>query len=136
MVDILEFEDTNDSSGSRRQRAGNRRTDHAWYYKSIPCYKLLPVSSILPGDNKSSDRSSNQGQESIHLVGLKENVIIGKHIPAGTGMRKYRDIKLGSDYALDDELSFAEDDDIEIGEMNDVDDITENVVEEDGVIIE
>jgi len=70
------------------------------------------------------------------LVGLKENVIIGKHIPAGTGMRKYRDIKLGSDYALDDELSFDEGDDIEIGEMNDVDDITENVVEEDGVIIE
>ena len=26
------------------------------------------------------------------LVGLKENVIIGKIIPAGTGMRKYRDI--------------------------------------------
>ena len=35
-----------------------------------------------------------------------------------------------------DELSFDEGDDIEIGEMNDVDDITENVVEEDGVIIE
>ena len=26
------------------------------------------------------------------LVGLKENVIIGKIIPAGTGMKKYRDI--------------------------------------------
>ena len=27
------------------------------------------------------------------LVGLKENVIIGKIIPAGTGMKKYRDIQ-------------------------------------------
>ena len=27
---------------------------------------------------------------------MKENVIIGKHIPAGTGMRKYRDIMLDS----------------------------------------
>ena len=27
-----------------------------------------------------------------HLIGLKENVIIGKLIPAGTGMRKYRDV--------------------------------------------
>ena len=27
-----------------------------------------------------------------HLLGLKENVIIGKLIPAGTGMRRYRDI--------------------------------------------
>ena len=26
------------------------------------------------------------------LIGLKENVIIGKIIPAGTGMKKYRDI--------------------------------------------
>lgn len=33
------------------------------------------------------------------LIGLKENVIIGKHIPAGTGMRKYRDVKLTSEGA-------------------------------------
>ncbi len=33
------------------------------------------------------------------LIGLKENVIIGKHIPAGTGMRKYRDVKLSSEGA-------------------------------------
>ena len=28
------------------------------------------------------------------LIGLKENVIIGKLIPAGTGMNRYRDIKI------------------------------------------
>ena len=28
------------------------------------------------------------------LLGLKENVIIGKLIPAGTGMSRYRDIKV------------------------------------------
>ena len=28
------------------------------------------------------------------LLGLKENVIIGKLIPVGTGMRQYRDVKL------------------------------------------
>jgi DNA-directed RNA polymerase subunit beta' len=31
------------------------------------------------------------------LVGLKENVIIGKHIPAGTGMKKYRDVMLNTE---------------------------------------
>lgn len=31
------------------------------------------------------------------LVGLKENVIIGKLIPAGTGMMKYRSVKLSTD---------------------------------------
>lgn len=32
-----------------------------------------------------------------HLIGLKENVIIGKLIPAGTGMKRYRDIRLGTE---------------------------------------
>jgi DNA-directed RNA polymerase subunit beta' len=32
-----------------------------------------------------------------HLRGLKENVIIGHLIPAGTGMRQYRNIKLFDD---------------------------------------
>ncbi len=31
------------------------------------------------------------------LIGLKENVIIGKLIPVGTGMREYRDVKLNTD---------------------------------------
>ena len=63
MVDILEFEDTNAELEAEGKEPADRRTDYAWYYKSIPCYQLLPVSSILPGDNKSSDRSSNQGQD-------------------------------------------------------------------------
>jgi DNA-directed RNA polymerase subunit beta' len=32
--------------------------------------------------------------KSDHLLGLKENIIIGKLIPAGTGMERYRDIQL------------------------------------------
>ena len=32
------------------------------------------------------------------LIGLKENVIIGKLIPAGTGMKRYSDIRLNTDY--------------------------------------
>jgi len=32
------------------------------------------------------------------LIGLKENVLIGKLIPAGTGMKRYRNVKLDSDY--------------------------------------
>jgi DNA-directed RNA polymerase subunit beta' len=35
------------------------------------------------------------------LVGLKENVIIGKHIPAGTGMKKYRDVMLNTELTPD-----------------------------------
>ncbi|XME00921.1 DNA-directed RNA polymerase subunit beta' [Lachnospiraceae bacterium C1.1] len=39
-----------------------------------------------------------------HLVGLKENVIIGKLIPAGTGMRRYRNIKLSTDAELEESV--------------------------------
>ena len=41
------------------------------------------------------------------LIGLKENVIIGKLIPAGTGMRNYRNIKLDSDAAMEEMLAKA-----------------------------
>ena len=45
------------------------------------------------------------------LIGMKENVIIGKLIPAGTGMKRYRNIKLDSDVTevqSDDEFNFDE----------------------------
>ena len=44
------------------------------------------------------------------LIGMKENVIIGKLIPAGTGMKIYRNIKLDRDVNDDDTLDFDDDD--------------------------
>ena len=39
-----------------------------------------------------------------HLVGLKENVLIGNLIPAGTGMRKYRELQLDTDERFEQEM--------------------------------
>jgi len=61
------------------------------------------------------------------LVGLKENVIIGKQIPAGTGMRKYRDVKLSTEIAMDDELMLDEDMDIDFDD--DMEESVENTEE-------
>jgi len=47
------------------------------------------------------------------LIGLKENVIIGKLIPAGTGMRRYRNVKLDNDVNLDTVLDFDDRMDLE-----------------------
>ena len=47
----------------------------------------------------------------------------GKPIPAGTGMKKYRDVKLDTDMDLNDELMF-EDDDLEI-DLQELDDVPE-----------
>ena len=70
------------------------------------------------------------------LIGLKENVIIGKLIPAGTGMPRYQHIKLDTDNMVieeehaddnDEVLDFSEDDEINVSEE---DNETVNVTEE------
>ena len=44
------------------------------------------------------------------LIGLKENVIIGQLIPAGTGMKRYRSVKLDTDSSeFDEEVNFSDD---------------------------
>ena len=47
-----------------------------------------------------------------HLIGLKENVIIGKAIPAGTGMKRYRKVKLDTDDLISDEILLSDDDEL------------------------
>ena len=37
------------------------------------------------------------------LIGLKENVIIGKLIPAGTGMAKYKNIHINTEKKMQEE---------------------------------
>ena len=56
-----------------------------------------------------------------HLIGLKENVLIGKLIPAGTGMKRYRSVKLDTDFAMEDEIDLGDDDEvILVGEDDDM----------------
>ncbi len=55
------------------------------------------------------------------LIGLKENVIIGKLIPAGTGMKRYRNVALNTDVKEEiidenDEIEILEDDMIMVEE--------------------
>ena len=55
------------------------------------------------------------------LIGLKENVIIGKLIPAGTGMKRYRSVKLDTDTNMDDEMLLSDDfdDDLVLDDFSD-----------------
>ena len=47
------------------------------------------------------------------LIGLKENVLIGKLIPAGTGMKKYANIHLDTDVIPEEEDTLDLEDDIQ-----------------------
>ncbi len=67
------------------------------------------------------------------LIGLKENVIIGKLIPAGTGLRRYRNVKLNTDVDLDstldldDEIDFDYDSEERTAEESDSANVREPV---------
>ena len=63
------------------------------------------------------------------LIGLKENVIIGKLIPAGTGMKRYRSVKLTTDAV--EELNVSEDGEFSLGEDTDEVEVTENLGSEE-----
>ena len=76
------------------------------------------------------------------LIGLKENVIIGKLIPAGTGMKRYRDVRLSTDFSEESVFTFDEEmdteeilDDVEVTteEMDITDDLEEAEVMEEVV---
>ena len=71
------------------------------------------------------------------LIGLKENVIIGKLIPAGTGMKRYRSVKLDSDAFLEEEeilegeLDITDDSEMDGSDVeNLIEDITEDFDDE------
>ena len=69
------------------------------------------------------------------LIGLKENVIIGKLIPAGTGMRRYRDVKLTTDIPREPEE--IEEEEILVSEeeiSDETDFIEEELIEEEELI--
>lgn len=52
-----------------------------------------------------------------HLIGLKENVILGKLIPAGTGMKKYRNIAIEKDEPEVEEVEEIEEIDVAEDDM-------------------
>ena len=67
-----------------------------------------------------------------HLIGLKENVLIGKLIPAGTGMKRYRSVKLNTDVSMQDEIELSEDDDeLMLSEGDDMPEEAEEVLDLD-----
>ncbi|MBQ7767133.1 MAG: DNA-directed RNA polymerase subunit beta' [Lachnospiraceae bacterium] len=70
------------------------------------------------------------------LYGLKENVIIGKLIPAGTGMKRYRDVKIDtmreiSDTVLDEEFIDATETEVDVEELDNLDAVEETVSDEE-----
>lgn len=58
-VEVLDFNEVNEQLEEEGTTC-NRYTDYAWYHKGFTCNKLIFISSFIPGNNKSSYRSSYQ----------------------------------------------------------------------------
>ena len=117
MVDVLEFNDVNEQMVTEgKEPATGEQIMLGITKASLATDSFLSAASFQE-TTKVLTEAAIKGKVD-HLIGLKENVIIGKLIPAGTGMRKYRDVKLdtGLGIDMDDEISFDDfdmDDDTE-----------------------
>ena len=118
-VDRLEFEDVNEAlEAEGKEPATGEQIIMGITKASLATNSFLSAASFQE-TTKVLTEAAIKGKVDP-LVGLKEKVIIGKHIPAGTGMRKYRDIKLNTEMEMEDELDFEDDFDFEFGDAEEV----------------
>ena len=113
MVDVLEFEDVNKQLVAEgKEPAAGEQIMLGITKASLATDSFLSAASFQE-TTKVLTEAAIKGKVD-HLKGLKENVIIGKHIPAGTGMKKYRDVALNTDVHMEQELNLDDDLDLDL----------------------
>ncbi|WP_455715157.1 DNA-directed RNA polymerase subunit beta' [Anaerosporobacter sp.] len=113
LVDILDYDETNEKLIEEgKQPAEGKQVMLGITKASLATNSFLSAASFQE-TTKVLTEAAIKGKVDP-LIGLKENVIIGKLIPAGTGMKRYRSVKLDSDVA--EELTLSDD----LGEDDDV----------------
>ncbi len=93
LIDMYEFEDKNklvEQEGKRQ--ATSKRVLLGITKASLATDSFLSAASFQETTRVLTE-AAIKGKED-HLIGLKENVIIGKLIPAGTGMKRYQDVTI------------------------------------------
>ena len=114
-VDRLEFEDVNEAlEAEGKEPATGEQIIMGITKASLATNSFLSAASFQE-TTKVLTEAAIKGKVD-HLVGLKENVIIGKLIPAGTGLKRYSNIKLSTDDMLKEEEDdiLLEDEDLEL----------------------
>ena len=137
LVDILEFEDINKQLVEEGKAPAEGKQVLLGITKASLATNSFLSAASFQETTKVLTEAAIKGKIDP-LLGLKENVIIGKLIPAGTGMKRYRDVKLNTDLKDEDSLSVSEeeddimdiDDDEEILDLDEVSDDIEEDMEE------
>ncbi|WP_182580011.1 DNA-directed RNA polymerase subunit beta' [Staphylococcus gallinarum] len=92
LVDIHNFTDANRDAFKERKRPATAKPVLLGITKaSLETESFLSAASFQETTRVLTDAAIKGKRD--NLLGLKENVIIGKLIPAGTGMRRYRDVQ-------------------------------------------
>ena len=128
LVDILEYEDANERLiAEGKQPAEGKQIMLGITKASLATNSFLSAASFQE-TTKVLTEAAIKGKVDP-LIGLKENVLIGKLIPAGTGMKRYQNVKLDTDMDEEAELDF--DEDIDLDENLD---LTEDGAEDEAVV--
>ena len=109
-MDVLDFNEMNDALiADGKIPAEGKRVMLGITKASLATDSFLSAASFQETTKVLTEAAINGKVD--HLIGLKENVLIGKLIPAGTGMKRYRSVKLDTDFAMEDEIVLGEDED-------------------------
>ena len=102
MVDFLEYDETNKALiAEGKEPAEGKQVLLGITKASLASDSFLSAASFQETTKVLTDAAIKGKVD--HLVGLKENVIIGKPIPAGTGMKCYSNIHLNTDSMIEEE---------------------------------
>ena len=102
MVDFLDYDETNKALiAEGKEPAEGKQVLLGITKASLASDSFLSAASFQETTKVLTDAAIKGKVD--HLVGLKENVIIGKPIPAGTGMKCYSNIHLNTDSMIEEE---------------------------------
>ena len=123
MVDVLEFNEVNEQMEAEGKEPATGEQIMLGITKASLATESFLSAASFQETTKVLTEAAIKGKVD-HLIGLKENVIIGKHIPAGTGMKKYRDVQLNTELEAEEEAEeLDESDAVETAESADLEEV-------------
>ena len=102
-MNVLEYNDMNEALIAQGKRPAKGNQAMLGITKaSLATDSFLSAASFQETTKVLTEAAINGKVD--HLIGIKENVLIGKLIPAGTGMKRYHNVKLDTDINMDDNI--------------------------------
>ena len=109
LVDVLDYEDLNEQLIAEGKEPAEGKQVMLGITKAALATNSFLSAASFQETTKVLTEAAIKGKIDP-LIGLKENVIIGKLIPAGTGMRRYRTTRLSTDRELMETIDVDEED--------------------------